>query len=359
MRQKILPRWLLAIMAGATLIAVMAAPVLASPATATRTLPASVASGAEFDVAIEASGCGMFGQVQETLPDGFTYISCTLDDTSVLYEGNMVRFTLVEDSASFTYRVRAPSIADTTTYTFRGTVLDEDRRGYSIEKNDITVTAGAPGTVTYVLTMAADGDSSSTTPSVGNHVYDAGTVVDISATAGPGWQFDRWSGNASDPTSSSTTVTMDSDKTVTAYFSPTGEPGGESIQGFSLRVTSKPSQGGTVTFSPTGGETGIDEPGEGVTSRNYDADTRVELTATPAEGYVFSSWGGDLSGNANPTSAIMDSAKNVIANFVLPAPQAGGVPNAGLDTGTTIAIVVIVVVIIVIVFVVRKVRKRA
>ncbi|MBN2186539.1 MAG: hypothetical protein JW732_03710 [Dehalococcoidia bacterium] len=218
MRQKILPRGFLPIMAAATLMAIMAAPVMASPATATRTLPASAASGTGVDVAIHASGCGFMGQVQETLPDGFTYISCTLDDTSVEYEDNTVRFTFLGDSAIFTYRVKAPNVAATTTYTFHGIIKDEDRQEYSIGDSDITVTAG--GLVTYVLTMMGG----STTPSRGKHMYYAGSVVNISATASPGWEFDHWSDNVANPASSFTTVTIDSDKTVTAYFSPEGEP---------------------------------------------------------------------------------------------------------------------------------------
>jgi len=218
MRQKILPRGFLAIMAAAMLMAVIAAPVMASPATATRTLPASAASGAGFDVAIEASGCGMFGQVAETLPDGFTYLSCTLDDIAAQHVGNTVRFTLFGESASFTYRVKAPNVAATTTYTFHGTVLDEGRNEYLIEDNDITVTVGGP--VTYVLTMMGG----STTPSRGNHMHYAGSVVKISVTASPGWEFDHWSDNVANPTSSFATVTMDSAKTVTAHFTPKGEP---------------------------------------------------------------------------------------------------------------------------------------
>jgi len=296
--------------------------------------------------------------VEETLPDGFTYISCTSGDIWVQYEGYTVKFTFLGDSASFTYRVKTPNVAATTTYTFHGTVLDEDRNEYLIEGDaNITVTVGGP--VTYILTMATDEDSSSTTHSQGNHMYDAGTVVNISATADSGAEFEHWSDNVADPDSSSTTVTMDSDKTVTAYFLPKGEPGDWGIQVCNLRVTSEPSQGGTVTLSPTGSEIGIYEPGEGITRRDYDADTGVELTATPAEGYVFSCWGSDLSGSANPTSVIMDSDKSVIANFVLSAPEAGGVSDAGLDTGTTIGIIVTVVLITVLVFAVRKVRKRA
>ena len=351
-------RRLLSTLAAVTLIAVLAAPVLASPATATRTLPASVASGAGFNVAIEASGCGIFGQVAETLPDGFTYLSCTPSDIGVRQAGNTVRFTFFGDSASFTYRVKAPNVATTTTYTFHGVVKDENRDEYPIEDDDITVTVTGP--VTYTLTMAADGDTHSTTPSVGNHMYDAGTVVNISVTPGPGWQFEHWSSNVADPNSSSTTVSMDSDKTVTAYFLPKGEPGGSWIGMIcNLRVACEPSEGGSVILSPTGQEIRIDEPSEGVTRRDYDADTRVELTATPAEGYVFSCWGGDLGGSANPTSVIMDSHKSVIANFVLSASEVGRASDAGLDIGTTIAIVVIVVLVAALALVFRRIKKGA
>lgn len=298
------------------LAATMTAPALASPTTATRTLPASVTPGAEFNVTIQASDCGSFGQVIENLPDGFTYVDCASDGIRVKQVDNAVKFTFLEDPTSFTYRVKAPNVAATTAYTFHGIVMDEDKNEYFIHDDDITVTASTPGPVTYVLTMAIDGDSSSTTPSVGNHTHDDGTVVDISATAGPGWQFDHWSGNVADPGSSPTTVLMDSDKTVTAYFSPTGEANpGYSI--YTLTVTCQPGYGGNVTLSPPQEATGIDEPGEGVIRSTHDADTSIELAATPAENYVFSCWGGDLSGSTNPITTIMDSNKNITASFVL------------------------------------------
>ena len=83
--------------------------------------------------------------------------------------------------------------------------------------SDKTVTANF-SKITYTLTMAANG-TGTVDPTVGPHTYDLGTVVDIVATAGSGWQFVNWSGDVSDPFSVSTTVSMDSDKTVTANFS--------------------------------------------------------------------------------------------------------------------------------------------
>ena len=75
-----------------------------------------------------------------------------------------------------------------------------------------------PTEMQYTLTMAASPAGGGTTsPGVGSHTYDAGTVVNLSATANAGYQFSHWSGDANG-TSPSTTVTMDGNKSVTASF---------------------------------------------------------------------------------------------------------------------------------------------
>ena len=88
-----------------------------------------------------------------------------------------------------------------------------------------TVTVDADKTVTanfvvaHDLTMAVSpSGGGTTTPAVGAHTYAEGTVVNISATPSPGYEFDSWTGEVADPDSASTTVTMDADKTVTANF---------------------------------------------------------------------------------------------------------------------------------------------
>jgi PKD repeat protein len=47
----------------------------------------------------------------------------------------------------------------------------------------------------------------------------------------------------------------------------------------------------------------------------YLVGTIVPVSATPNAGWQFSSWGGDLTGNTNPTRITMNGNKNVIANF--------------------------------------------
>ena len=58
---------------------------------------------------------------------------------------------------------------------------------------------------------------------------------------------------------------------------------------------------GIIVVSPPGGV--------------YTENTMVEVTAVPNLGYAFGSWGGDLSGSANPTTITMNGNKNVTASF--------------------------------------------
>ena len=61
--------------------------------------------------------------------------------------------------------------------------------------------------------------------------------------------------------------------------------------------------------------------GEGTVELNppygiYEEDTEVTLTATPANGFAFDQWIGDLSGDTNPETILMDEDKEVTASFV-------------------------------------------
>ncbi|MFC1969212.1 hypothetical protein ACFLVF_01820 [Chloroflexota bacterium] len=71
----------------------------------------------------------------------------------------------------------------------------------------------------YYLRIKIAG-SGNTTPMEGKHNYDEGTEVSILATPNSGWQFDGWVGDVADRGKATSTITMDSYKTVTAEFSP-------------------------------------------------------------------------------------------------------------------------------------------
>jgi len=75
----------------------------------------------------------------------------------------------------------------------------------------------------YTLTTNVVGQGSITLNPPGG-VYDAGTVVTLTATPDSGWTFDNWSDDLSGSTNP-TTITMNSNKTVTANFSEIGATG--------------------------------------------------------------------------------------------------------------------------------------
>ncbi|NOY79205.1 MAG: hypothetical protein GXO76_15235, partial [Calditrichaeota bacterium] len=82
-----------------------------------------------------------------------------------------------------------------------------------------------------------------------------------------------------------------SDQTYTATFDTQ----------YKLTVSSDPTDGGTVTTSPSG--TWQDENAE------------VTLTATANTDFQFVGWDGDLSGSQNPATLTMDAPKNVVGKF--------------------------------------------
>ena len=70
---------------------------------------------------------------------------------------------------------------------------------------------------TYVLTVNLAGTGNGTvTPDVGEHEYDYGTVVNLTASPGATSTFEGWSSDAL--VTSNSTITMDTDKSVTATF---------------------------------------------------------------------------------------------------------------------------------------------
>ena len=278
------------------LLSLLVMPASAAVTTAVRETPISVASESEFEITITPSGCGIFGQVWETLPAKFTYLSCTPSHIGVEQTDNLVKFTFAH-SESFTYRVKAPVVTNTASYTIRGVVKDENKVEYPIEDSSITVTA--PALVTYSLTILLQGNGSTTPSPLISHDYDDGEEVEISAAPASGWQFDSWSGDVANSLSSSTTVTMDEDKTIVASFSEIP------LSAYTLSLSCKPKEGGKVVPTPL------------VSTNQYHADTLVTLSAIPAEGYAFSGWGGDLNGSDDSITMVMDSNKNVIANFGL------------------------------------------
>ena len=96
-----------------------------APATAVRSFPAEfVDPGSEVVVTIVATGYGPAGQVEETIPDGFAYMSTSVPGGASEVSGQTFVVTLLGED-SFTYTVTAP--AETGSYTFSGSLRDIDK----------------------------------------------------------------------------------------------------------------------------------------------------------------------------------------------------------------------------------------
>jgi len=139
-----------------------------------------------------------------------------------------------------------------------------------------------------------------------NGTYSSGTQVTLTADPIPGYAFDHWSGDLSG-TTNPTTVTIDSDKSVTAYFTPIIllsielSPASASIevgQTLQFTATATYSDGSTAaitntaiwtssnplvaTFSPGGLATGISSGVANITATVGTVQGSTSLTVTAA-----------------------------------------------------------------------------
>ncbi len=151
------------------------------------------------------------------------------------------------------------------------------------------IVVGSSSPTQYTLTMSSAPTAGGTTvPATGSRQYTSGTVVNISAAPTSGYTFGSWTGGVTNPTASSTTVLMNSNKSVVANFTASPVP-----------VISCPS--GTVNLTscfpailqislPISGQTQVSSPGATWSSNqlSFAADTsglyRFTVTATNANG---------------------------------------------------------------------------
>jgi uncharacterized repeat protein (TIGR02543 family) len=190
-----------------------------------------------------------------------------------------------------------------------GTVANVSAASTTITMNSnhsITANFAALAPGQYTLTISSSAGGSVTTPGEGTFVYGSGTVVNLVATPTGAYEFVNWTGNVAtiaNVNAASTTITIDSNYSVTATFH-TGPP-----VPYTLTISS--SAGGSVTT-----------PGEG--TFGYGSWMVINLVATPATGYRFVNWTGDVGTVANVTAAsttiTMNDNYSITANFAVIAP---------------------------------------
>ena len=148
----------------------------------------------------------------------------------------------------------------------------------------------APRYAVVVFPQDQAGGSVSFEPVQPAEGYLAGETVKVYALAAEGYVFSRWTGDVSgiDPILQ---LSVSQGLAVGAVFDPT------------VTVEGDPAEGGEVDITPP------------QASGGYVAGSEVTIEARPAQGYKFTGWSGDASGEENPVTVVVDSPKTVTAVF--------------------------------------------
>jgi List-Bact-rpt repeat protein len=160
------------------------------------------------------------------------------------------------------------------------------------------------------LQFTVDGGAAQTAPQTLNLTQGTHTIA-VPATqagsplgpVGTQYVFTGWSDGGA---ASHSIVVAGSEVTYTATFA---------VQ-YLLTTAVSPAGAGSVMASPSSA------------GGYYNQGTSVQLTASASAGFQFISWGGELSGSANPQSITMNAAYSVTVNFSAPSctPAAAGLP---------------------------------
>lgn len=155
------------------------------------------------------------------------------------------------------------------------------------DKDERTVTVLG----SYELTVGVDG-SGTTDPAPGDYTHIEGEEVTINANPDEGWYFDGWGGT--DKTGDEITVTMNEDKAITAFFQEKS-----SLRSYHLTAD-------------VDGEGSVD-PTEGI----YHDGDMVTVEATPADGWKFVEWTGNVPEDEEglEIKITMDENRSITAHF--------------------------------------------
>jgi hypothetical protein len=172
-----------------------------------------------------------------------------------------------------------------------GDVLSPTLPTTSVKLNESKVVTANFKRIIHDLAISVNG-SGSTDPPIGNHSYAEGETVSIVATPASGWYFDRWDGDVLSPTSLTTSMKLNESKTVTANFK-------RIMHDLVISVN-----GSGSTDPPIG-------------NHSYAEGETVSIAATPASGWRFEKWIGEVT---NPEFSVisinLNHSSSITASFV-------------------------------------------
>ena len=160
--------------------------------------------------------------------------------------------------------------------------------------------------VTYEVSISSSEGGSVNTQS---GTYNAGTVLNITATPSDGYEFIGWTG--SNEISMEITITVNSNIQLTANFQLIPSP--------EFTITTSAGVGGTVSQGGT-----------------FSSGIVVSVVATPSEGYEFTGWTGS-SETSSVLSITISSDLNLTANFQEIPPQSNYYNSGALTSNNNIS----------------------
>lgn len=211
--------------------------------------------------------------------------------------------------------VATVTAAPATGYTFTGWSGDFAPAAFTANPLDITVSADKTVTAHFIRNSYAVTTSTVTIPAgsggsvTGDGTFTNGDTATLTATAVAGYVFTGWSGDTTGSTNP-LGIPVYSNRNIVANFAKT----------YAVTISALPAAGGTFT-------------GNGI----YAYGSTAILTATPARGYLFTGWSGDVALTdlkKNPLGITVYADKNITANFVK---RHMAIPVRTID-GTTIII---------------------
>jgi hypothetical protein len=190
--------------------------------------------------------------------------------------------------------------------------------GLTISKtHSASFTAGASGAYMIAVGNMASAGSTSGTVTVTDN---APAGLSVTAMSGTGWscltlptctRSDTLTASQSYPVITVTvSVASNAPSSLTNMAAVSGGGSASATASDVTSIGSAPQFAFTWTANPPAG--GAVTPASGSL---YTMGSNITVSATPSACYAFSSWGGALSGNTNPTTLLMNAAESVVANF--------------------------------------------
>jgi hypothetical protein len=243
-----------------------------------------VATAVTYPLTVTTSGAGTI----TSAPSG---ISCGSLCTSSFASGATVRLTAAP-AAGYGFAGWGGACAGQSGTTCSLTMTQAYSASASFTSYTLSVTDTGSGTVTSSPAGISCG-------SVCTAPFAGASSVTLTAQAASGYVFSGWSGACSG--TGNCVVAMTAAESVTASFVP-------ATTTYPITVTA--SALGTITSNPSGLACGS------TCSSSFASGAVVTLTATPASGYTFSSWGGACAGQSGTTCSLtMTQAYSVSANY--------------------------------------------